>query len=79
MLRDCPAHDRRVTEALKLLEIDFIVMAGYMRIVGEEFLEAFSSGLTVLGYERDSAGNGSFLLGHWDENWSYASEAPDEN
>lgn len=40
----------------------------------EEFKEAFSRGLIVLGYERDSHGNGSFLLGRWDENWSYASE-----
>jgi len=40
----------------------------------EEFLRAFSRGLAVLGYERDPAGNGKFLLGHWDENWSYASE-----
>lgn len=36
------------------------------------FLTAFSSGLAALGYERDSAGNGAFLLGRWDENWSYA-------
>jgi hypothetical protein len=28
----------------------------------------------VLGYERDSEGNGKFLLGEWDEKWSYASE-----
>ncbi len=40
----------------------------------EEFLRAFSRDLAVLGYERDSAGNGKYLLGHWDENWSYASE-----
>lgn len=40
----------------------------------EEFLRAFSHGIAVLGYERDSAGNGKFLLGHWDEHWSYASE-----
>ncbi|HME35263.1 MAG TPA: GNAT family N-acetyltransferase [Candidatus Sulfotelmatobacter sp.] len=39
-----------------------------------EFLLAFSHGLAVLGYERDAAGNGKFLLGHWDEKWSYASE-----
>jgi predicted GNAT superfamily acetyltransferase len=38
------------------------------------FLTAFSRGLAVLGYERDSAGNGKYLLGHWDEKWSYASE-----
>jgi len=41
----------------------------------EQFLRSFSHGLTVLGYERDAAGNGEFLLGHWDEKWSYASES----
>src|ERR1039457_1808434 len=40
-----------------------------------QFLLAFSHGLAVLGYERDPEGNGKFLLGRWDENWSYASEA----
>src|SRR5580658_8720276 len=40
----------------------------------DQFLQAFGEGLTVLGYERDTASNGRFLLGHWDENWSYASE-----
>ena len=40
----------------------------------EQFLQAFDSGLTVLGYERDAEGNGKFLLGEWDEKWSYASE-----
>lgn len=40
----------------------------------EQFLKAFDEGLAVLGYERDPEGNGKFLLGHWDENWSYASE-----
>ena len=40
----------------------------------EEFLKAFGSGLAVLGYERDSAGNGKFLLGNWDEKWSYSSQ-----
>ncbi len=33
----------------------------------------FRTGLAVLGYERDATGNGKFLLGHWDEKWSYAS------
>jgi predicted GNAT superfamily acetyltransferase len=28
---------------------------------------AFQRGLAVMGYERDAAGNGSFLLGHWTE------------
>ena len=40
----------------------------------EKFLVDFSRGLAVLGYERDAAGNGKFLLGHWDEKWSYAAE-----
>jgi predicted GNAT superfamily acetyltransferase len=40
----------------------------------DQFLEAFSGGLAVLGYERDASGEGRFLLGRWDENWSYASE-----
>jgi len=40
----------------------------------EQFLKAFDEGLAVLGYERDPEGNGKFLLGHWDENWSYASK-----
>ena len=39
----------------------------------QKFLDAFRSGLAALGYERDPEGNGSFLLGRWDENWSYAS------
>jgi hypothetical protein len=38
----------------------------------EQFLSAFSQGLVVLGYERDARENGAFLLGRWDETWSYA-------
>jgi predicted GNAT superfamily acetyltransferase len=37
------------------------------------FLQAFAEGLSVLGYERDQEGNGKFLLGRWDEPWSYKS------
>jgi len=40
----------------------------------EQFLRAFADGLAVLNYERDAEGNGKFLLGRWDEKWSYASE-----
>ena len=40
----------------------------------EQFLGSFDRGLAVLGYERDQEGNGKFLLGRWDEKWSYASE-----
>ncbi len=40
----------------------------------EQFLAAFSRGLACLGYERDAQGNGAFLLGRWDEDWSYASK-----
>ena len=35
-------------------------------------MTAFSQGLIALGYERDAQENGAFLLGRWDENWSYA-------
>ena len=38
----------------------------------QEFLRSFSDGLAVLGYESDAQGNGKFLLGRWDELWSYA-------
>ena len=37
----------------------------------EHFLDAFSRGLAVLGYERDAIGNGTFLLGKWREEWGY--------
>src|SRR6202165_2960276 len=40
----------------------------------EQFLRSFGAELAVLGYERDSDGNGKFQLGHWEERWSYASE-----
>jgi len=40
----------------------------------EQFLSAFSNGLVALGYERDAQDNGAFLLGRWDEHWSYAAE-----
>jgi len=40
----------------------------------EQFLKAFANGLAVLNYERDTEGNGKYLLGRWDEKWSYASE-----
>lgn len=40
----------------------------------DQFLRAFDDQLAVLGYERDPEGNGKFLLGEWDEKWSYASE-----
>jgi predicted GNAT superfamily acetyltransferase len=37
----------------------------------EKFLQAFSGGLAVLGYERDPQGAGKFLLGRWEESWQY--------
>ncbi len=39
----------------------------------EQFLQAFSDGLAVLRYERNHQGDGKFVLGTWDENWSYGS------
>jgi hypothetical protein len=38
----------------------------------EEFLRLLPLGVAALGYERDAFGNGAFLLGRWDEDWSYA-------
>ena len=40
----------------------------------DEFLQAFSKELAVLGYERDAEGNGKFLLGRWNEKWSYTAK-----
>jgi predicted GNAT superfamily acetyltransferase len=37
-----------------------------------EFLKGFAKGLAVLGYQCDQQGNGSFLLGSWEEKWSYS-------
>ena len=36
------------------------------------FLDYFDKGLAVIAYERDAHGNGKYILGHWDEPWSYA-------
>jgi len=38
----------------------------------EQFLKVFERGLAVTGYERDAGENGTFLVGNWDEKWSYA-------
>ena len=40
----------------------------------EMLLQSFDRGLACLGYERDAAGNGAFLVGRWEEDWSYANE-----
>ena len=40
----------------------------------ERFLSAFSKGLACLRYGRDESGKGVFILGHWDEEWSYGSK-----
>ena len=37
----------------------------------ELLMRAFDQGLAILGHERDAEGNGRFLLGRWDEAWSY--------
>jgi len=41
----------------------------------ELFLDAFSKGLACLGYGRGDDGSGVFLVGRWDEDWSYATKA----
>ena len=40
----------------------------------QQFVEAFADGLAVLGYERGRQGSGTFLLGRWDEKWTYAAD-----
>ena len=40
----------------------------------EALLKAFDEDLAVLRYERGADGNGKFLLGRWDEDWSYATQ-----
>ena len=40
----------------------------------DQFIAAFEAGHAVLGYERDAQGSGKFLLGNWDEEWSYATK-----
>ncbi len=40
----------------------------------EKFLAAFRDGLSVLRFRRNRDGDGTYLLGHWDEPWSYAAE-----
>ena len=37
----------------------------------ERLMAAFSRGLSALGYRRDDEGNGSFLLGKWEESFGY--------
>jgi len=49
-------------------ETDLPKAAAVLERNREEFAQGFSQGLAVLGYERDQAGHGSYLLGHWDEN-----------
>lgn len=41
------------------------------REIRPRFQEAFASKQAVLGYERDAEGSGKFLIGNWDEDWSY--------
>ncbi len=38
----------------------------------ELFLDAFARNLVCLGYGRDDRGSGVFLVGRWDEDWSFA-------
>jgi len=40
----------------------------------QELLQSFAEKLAILGYERDEHGTGTFLLGQWDEPWSYDPE-----
>ena len=40
----------------------------------EQFISGFARGLAALGFERDAASNGTYLLGHWDEDLPAAPE-----
>jgi len=40
----------------------------------EQFLAVFERGLACLGYDRAETGSGTFLLGRWDEDWSFANK-----
>jgi predicted GNAT superfamily acetyltransferase len=37
----------------------------------EQIKSLIASGMSALGYERDALGNGTFLFGHWDEEFLY--------
>jgi predicted GNAT superfamily acetyltransferase len=37
----------------------------------EQFQLSFAQGLAVVGYSRNEAEDGTFLLGHWNEDWRY--------
>jgi phosphoribosylglycinamide formyltransferase-1 len=39
---DRPAFDLAIAEALRRVEVDLVVLAGYMKLVGKEILDAFS-------------------------------------
>lgn len=56
----------------KSSETDRARAAEVQKLNREQFLTAFSHGLVALGYRHDDDGNGAFLLGRWDEGWSYA-------
>lgn len=46
----------------------------------DQFLKSFDNGLACLAYERDAHGNGAFLVGRWDEPWTYATKGnPNED
>jgi phosphoribosylglycinamide formyltransferase 1 len=38
---DRPAFDRAVIDELRLAEVDLVVLAGYMKLVGDEIVDAF--------------------------------------
>jgi predicted GNAT superfamily acetyltransferase len=47
-----------------------LAQAAQQRIRGQ-FLSNFAQSLTVIGYSRNEAGDGTFQLGHWNEDWRY--------
>jgi len=37
----------------------------------DALMGAFARGLAAIGYRREERGNGAFLVGRWEESWSY--------
>ena len=60
--------------AWKASDVDRARAAEVQKKNREQFRAAFAQGLVALAYERDNSDNGAFLLGRWDENWSYGSK-----
>lgn len=64
--------------AWKASDVDRPKAAEVQKRNREKFLSVFRQGFAALSYDRDQHGNGAFLLGTWDEDWSYAAKEEEE-